>query len=125
MGSKALKFLKIKRDNLGLTSVIEVKIDHSVFELINIYNANTEPEQLHTLNDPINILETLEYIQKKSVVLSGDFNEILNLSLDSEGGKPVIKKKTIAKLIQITGNLDLCDIWRIRNPKRKQKTENF
>ena len=34
-------------------------------------------------------------------------------------GKPVIKKKTIAKLIQITENLDLCDIWRVRNPKRK------
>ena len=54
--------------------------------------------------------------------LSGDFNVILNPSLDSEGGKPVIKKKTIAKLIQITENLDLCDIWRIRNPKRKRFT---
>ena len=39
-----------------------------------------------------------------------------------EGGKPVIKKKTIAKLIQVTGNLDLCDICRICNPKRKQFT---
>ena len=39
-----------------------------------------------------------------------------------EGGKPVIKKRTIAKSIQITENLDLCDIWRIRNPKRKRFT---
>ena len=31
--------------------------------LINIYNANTEPEQLHTLNDLINILKTFEDIQ--------------------------------------------------------------
>ena len=90
--------------------------------LINIYNANTESEQLHTLNDLINILETFEDIQNKSVVLGGDFNVILNPSLDSEGGKPVIKKRTIAKLIQITENLDLCDIWRIRNPKRKRFT---
>ena len=35
---------------------------------------------------------------------------------------PVIKKKTIAKLIRITENLDLCDIWRIRNPKRQRFT---
>ena len=90
--------------------------------LINIYNANTEAEQLHRLNDLINILETFEDIQNKSFVLGGDFNVILNPSLDSEGGKPVIKRKTIAKLIQITENLDLCDIWRIRNPKRKQFT---
>ena len=78
--------------------------------LINIYNANTEPEQLHTLNDLINILETFKDIQNKSVVLGGDFDVILNSSLDSEGGKPVIKKKTIAKLIQITENPDLSDI---------------
>ena len=47
---------------------------------------------------------------------------ILNPSLDSHGGKPVIKKKAISQLIQITENLDLCDIWRIRNPKRKRFT---
>ena len=100
--------------------VIEVKIDDSVFVLINIYN--TESEQLHTLNDLINILKTLEDIQNKSVVLDGDFNVILNPTLDSEGGKSVIKKKSMAKLIQITENLDLCDIWRILNPKRKRFT---
>ena len=65
--------------------------------LINTYNANTESEHLHTLNDLINILETFEDIQDKSVVLGGDFNVIFNPFLDSEGGKPGIKKKTIAK----------------------------
>ena len=83
---KALNILNIKRDNLGHILVIEVKIDDSIFVLINIYNANTESEQLHTLNDLINILETFEDIQNKSVVLGGDFNVILNPSLDSEGG---------------------------------------
>ena len=116
VGKRALNILNIKRDNLGRILVIEVKIDDSVFVLINIYNANTESEQLHTLNDLINILETFEDIQNKSVVLVGDFNVILSPSLDSEGGKPVIKKKTI----QITEKLDLCDIWRICNPKRKR-----
>ena len=100
VGAKALNILNIKRDNLGRILVIEVKIDDSVFVLINIYNANTDPEQRHTLDDLLNILETLEDIQNKSVVLGGDFNVILNPSLDSEGDKPVIKKKTIAKLIQ-------------------------
>ena len=122
VGTKDLSILNIKRDNLGRILVIEVKIDDSVFVIINIYDANTELEQLFTLDDLINILETFKDIQNKSSVLGGDFNVILNPSLDSEGGKPVIKKKTIAKLIQITENLDLCDIWRIRNPKRKRFT---
>ena len=47
---------------------------------------------------------------------------ILNPSLDSIGGKPVITEKTIAKLFQITENLHLCDIWIIHNPKRKRFT---
>ena len=38
--------------------VIEVKTDDSVFMLINIYNATTESEQLHTLND---LLKRLDY----------------------------------------------------------------
>ena len=122
VGTKALNILNITRDNLGRILVIEVKIDDSVFVLINIYNANTESEQLHTLNDLVNILETIEDIQNKSVVLGGDFNVILNSSLDSEGGKPVIKKRTIPKLIQITENLDLYDIRRVLNPKRKRFT---
>ena len=79
--------------------VIEVKIDDPVFVLINIYNANNEQEQLHTLNDLLNILETFEDIQDKNFVLGGDFNVILNRVLDSKGGKSVIKKTTIAKLI--------------------------
>ena len=41
VGKKALNILNIKRDNLGRILVIEVKIDDSVFVLINIYNANT------------------------------------------------------------------------------------
>ena len=122
VGTKPLKILNITRDNLGRILVIEVKTDDSVFVLINIYNANTESEQLHTLNDLVNILETIEDIQNKSVVLGGDFNVILNPPLDSEGDKPVIKKRTIAKLIQITENLDLCDIWSICNPKRRRFT---
>ena len=33
-----------------------------------------------------------------------------------------MKKKSIAKLIQIKEKFDLCDIWRIRNPKIKRFT---
>ena len=58
----------------------------------------------------------------KTKVLCKVVNLILNPSLDSKGGKPVIEKRTIAKLIQITENLDVCDIWSIHNPKRKRFT---
>ena len=97
--------------------IIEVKIDDSVFRLINIYNANTESEQLHTLNDLINILETLEGIQNKSVVLGGDFNVILNLFLDLYGGKPVIKKNKMN-----TNNRRPRPLWYLENSQCEKKT---
>ena len=120
MGGKALNLLNIKRDNLRHILVIEVKIDGSVFVVINFYNANTDPKQLHTSNNFMNILETFEDIHSISLILDGDFNVILKPSPDSEDGKPVITMKTIPKLIQITENLHVCDIWRIRHPKRKR-----
>ena len=60
--TKALNILNKKRDNLGCILAIAVKIDDSVSVLINIYNANNEPQQLYTLNDLINILQTFEDI---------------------------------------------------------------
>ena len=81
MSAKALNILNIKRDNLGRILVIDAKVDDSVFLLINIYNANTEPEQVNTLHDLITILETFEDIQNKSVVLGDDLNVILSPSL--------------------------------------------
>ena len=44
------------------------------------------------LNDLSNILETFEDIQTKNVILLWRLNVILTPSLDSEYGKPVIKK---------------------------------
>ena len=51
----------------------------------------------------------------------GDFNLFFNSSLKAQGGNPIIKK-FLAKLIEIKETLDLCDIWRIRNPKSKRLT---
>ena len=43
----------------------------------------------------------------------------LNRSLDAKGGSPSLKKHS---LLEIKQKLDLCDIWRVRNPKKMQYT---
>ena len=102
VGAKAWNILNIRRDNLGHILVIEVKLDDSIFVLTNIYN--TESELLRTLKNVMKILGTFWDIQDKSAVLGGDFlgGVMFNPSLDLEGGKTAAKKRTIAKLIQIT-----------------------
>ena len=42
-----------------------------------------------------------------------DFNLIFGCKLATNGGNPVLKKKSLAKLIEINETLNLCDIWRI------------
>ena len=36
----------------------------------------------------------------------------------NEGGTPSLKSDSINKLVKLNENLDLCDIWGIRNPQK-------
>ena len=54
-----------------------------VFVKINVYNVNTESEQLETLSDLASILDKIKDIQSKNIVLAGDFNVIFDISLES------------------------------------------
>ena len=55
----------------------------------------------------------------KHIVLAGDFNFFFDTFLDSYGGKPTLKKKSIAKFIELKKKFDLCDTWRIKTLKLK------
>ena len=68
------------------------------------------------------MLETINDFSDKCIVLAGDFNFFFDTSLDSYGGKPTPKKKSIAKFIKLKEKFDLWHIWRIRNPKTKRYT---
>ena len=67
------------------------------------------------------MLKTIKELPEKYIVLVGDFNFFFDTSLDSYGGKPTLKK-SIAKSIELKEKFDLCDIWRVRNPKTKRCT---
>ena len=121
-GSKTIEQINKISDKSGRVLLVEATVDDTVFVLINIYNTNTESEQLETLLDLVSIIDKVKDIQSKNIVLGGDFNVIFDISFESLGGNPCLKKKSIAKLIQIKEKFDLCDIWRIRNSKIKRFT---
>ena len=53
------------------------------FVRVNIYNPNTETEQVTTLLDLGKMLETIKDFSEKHVVLAGDFSYFFDTSLDS------------------------------------------
>ena len=60
--------------------------------------------------------------QNKRIIFAGDFSIFFTSKLEARGGKPIPKRKLIIKLVDIKESLDICGIWRIRNPKRQNFT---
>ena len=109
-------------DKNGRLLLIEVIVDDVKFVLINIYNCNTESQQLLTLTELHKILQNVDDIGNKNIIIGGDFNFYFNSKLEAKGGKPTLKKKSIGKMIELIESFELCDIWRIWNPTEKRFT---
>ena len=80
-------------------------------------NANAEQHQLETLQNP-SILPENDDNYDKNVILASGFNIFFNKKLECKGGRPIIKKQSVSHIIKLQETFDLCDIWRIRNPKK-------
>ena len=57
------------------------------------------------------MLDDIE-ISNKQIIFGGVFNLIFDCKVETNGGNPVPKKKSLAKLIEINESLNLCGIWR-------------
>ena len=90
--------------------------------MINLYNANTEKEQIEVLSNLFALLKTFDINPNKHIIMAGDFNLSFNSNLDAADGKPKLKRKSLAKLIELREGYDLCDIWRVTNTKVKEFT---
>ena len=94
-GKKSFELLNIFGYKSRHVLIIEVKIENEVLLSINLYNANTENEQLSTLSDLSNMLEKIDDINNKSIVFEGDFNLFFKVKLEIQGRNPLLKKKNL------------------------------
>ena len=85
--------------------------------LINIYNANNEPDQLKIRTDLGEVLECVVIFKIKIQFSGVDLNIIFDSFFEMQGEKSSLKKHTLVNIIQIKEKLNLADIWRTRNPK--------
>ena len=68
--------------------LIEAIVDDVKFILINIYNCNTESQQLLTLTELHKILQNVDDIGNKNTIIEGDFNFHFNSKLEAKGPTP-------------------------------------
>ena len=60
------------KDKNGHILILQVNIQGSKYILINIYNANTEQQQLTVLNQLDEFLDTIEINRDTQILLGGD-----------------------------------------------------
>ena len=120
--TKKISVSKVSKDNNGRILIVEVTIEDSAFLIINLYNANTEPEQIKTFCELDKLLDDFLLDESKNIIMVGDLNLFFDSSLEASGGSPTLKKKSISNFLQFVGKHNLLDIWRIRNPKSKRFT---
>ena len=52
----------------------------------------------------------------------GDINMIFDIDLDEDGGSPELYIKSVSKLLPVMSEIDLCDIYGVRNPDSRRFT---
>ena len=114
--------IKFSCDTAGRIAILEIKHNDQNYLLINLYNGNSEVDQLNILETLIALLNNHDQDGVCLPIFGGDFNIIFDTILDSSGGNPSLKKRSVSKIISITDNLDVCDIFRISHPNDKRFT---
>ncbi|KAL9964620.1 hypothetical protein ACROYT_G028283 [Oculina patagonica] len=62
-----------------------------------------------------------DFHSQSQLIIGGDFNVHLDAEMDNEGGR-VEKKDSVKNISDIKLEYDLVDIWRVRNPDKRQFT---
>ena len=92
-----------------------MEIQDLPYVLVNYHAPNDEQGQLCTLNEISDKLKTLSVDEDTRLIWGGDWNCILDKSLDAMGGSPSLKKESVKLIQNLMNDFDLVDVWRLRN----------
>lgn len=94
-------------------------MEETNFALVNFINPVTDIEQIATLHDLYNVLETIQDFYSRHIVLAGDSDFVFDISLDSFHTKAkeieiyynhTLKKKSNIKFLEPNEKCDVYDI---------------
>ena len=72
--------------------IVDADIDEETFVLINLYNTNTETEQIKSTYELDQLLSDFCLDSNKKIILAGDFNLFFDPTLEASDGKLALKK---------------------------------
>ena len=114
----------------GRYVILKAAINDKIYILISVYTPNKDKDIIHFFNNLLTTMQNENLDEEENIIVGGDFSCPLNTLLDKEGGIIIPRKSVVASIGCIQSDLDLVDIWRVKNPSTKsctssQKSPNF
>ena len=107
---------------MGRYIIVKAVIQDKTYVLINIYAPKKDKDLINFLKNLFAILQKENLESEENIIIGGDFNCPLNPELDKKGGV-LLQRKSVTNCIEcLQSQLDLVDIWRIKNPDTKSFT---
>ena len=98
--------------------ILKAEIKDKIYVLINIYAPNKDKDSFKLFADLLARLKN-ENFDEEEENITGVFNCPLNTILHKKGGILTPRKSVVSIINSIQGDLDLVDIWRVKNPNTK------
>ena len=109
-------------DPLGRYIILKAEIKDKMYVLINVYAPNKDKDIVAFLKNLLITIQKEDLDCENNILLGGDFNCPLNPAVDNKGGNPIQRKSVTSCIDNVQRELDLVDIWRIKNPDTKSFT---
>ena len=114
--------IDVIHDCNGRYIFLKALIQGELVYVINIYAPNIESDKAAFFKIIHDKLNNLNINVNDVICIGGDWNTILDSSLDKMGGKYINNNTVTAEMKSILLSFDLIDIWRIKNPTTKRFT---
>ena len=112
-----IKIEKERKDKFGRMIIIEVVIKDMRLTICNLYAPNKDQPEFFE-----SVFKTLEEFSSENLLIGGDFNLVLDLDIDKQGGNRTTHEKCQELVLNYMSENKLSDIWRIENPNIKKFT---
>ena len=109
-------------DLAGRYVILKAEIKEKTYLLINIYAPNKDTNIVEFFKDLGTTLQKEDLDEEENIILGGDFNCPLIPVLDKRGGILLPRKSVVGTIDCLCADLDLVDIWRVKNPSTKSYT---
>ena len=104
----------VVKDAEGRFLILNLTISNIKLTIAGIYGPNADTPDFFA-----EIQKQVELIGNTSMIIVGDYNVVQNYNLDTHGEKHQNNPKAQSKVEEICQELDLFDIWRNKNPRKK------